>query len=195
MRTFWDSLPAIEAALSAALPFALLALVLVPGLVALWAAARRRTRRRALWRRQRSLATLRAMTWQEFEQLTGETFRALGYRIEETGQGGADGGLDLLITKGGQRYAVQCKHYARQKVGAPVVRDAVGAAVHVRARAVFVVALAGFTSAARAYAAGKPVHLLDGAMLLEMIDKGRQGQARAAAPAASVAGHRPTFTP
>lgn len=138
-----------------------------------WGRYARRRRRRQLWARQRTLDTLRAMTWQEFEQLTGEAFRRLGYAIEETGQGGADGGLDLLLTKNGHRYAVQCKHYKSQKVGAPTVREAVGVAVHIGARAVFVVTVAGFSKAANNYARGKPVHLIDGFKLLEMIDKGR----------------------
>lgn len=63
----------------------------------------RRSRRRQLWARQRDLGTLRAMSWQEFEQLAGETFRRLGYQVRETGGGGADGGSDLILSKKDRR--------------------------------------------------------------------------------------------
>lgn len=163
----------LEGAQAEAVPFVLLGLCLAAAVAAWWGYYRRRRKRRQLWARQRDLDTLRAMTWQEFEQLTGETFRRLGYVVAETGGGGADGGLDLLLTKDGRRFAVQCKHYNRTKAGAPVVRDAVGVAVHVRAAAVFVVALAGFTRQAHDYAKGKPVHLIDGQQLLRLIARGR----------------------
>ncbi len=35
------------------------------------------------------------MTWQDFERLVGEAFRQRGYRVAETGRGGADGGVAL----------------------------------------------------------------------------------------------------
>jgi restriction system protein len=175
MGDVWRVFRVIEQGQAEAVPYLLLAFAVCGALAAAWGHHRRRSKRRRLWASQRGIDTLRAMTWQEFEQLTGETFRRLGFRIEETGQGGADGGLDLLLTKDGHRYAVQCKHY-RAKVGAPVVRDAVGVAVHIRARAVYVVGLSGFTKAASDYAAGKPVHLIDGRQLLRMIEQGKNGR-------------------
>jgi restriction system protein len=185
MSDVWQVLTTIERGHAETVPYVLLAFAVCGALAALWGRHRRRSKRRRLWASQRSIDTLRSMSWQEFEQLTGETFRRLGFRIEETGQGGADGGLDLLLTKDGHRYAVQCKHY-RAKVGAPVVRDAVGVAVHIRAHAVYVVGLSGFTKAASDYARGKPVHLIDGRQLLRMIEQGKTG--RAGGPLAGFSG-------
>ncbi len=44
---------------------------------------------------------LDGMSWQRFELLVGEAFRLRGYRVLETGGGGADGGVDLLLGKDG----------------------------------------------------------------------------------------------
>lgn len=64
------------------------------------------------WRRQqrRKLITtvgenkaadaLDDMSWREFEMLVGEAFRLQGYGVLETGGGGADGGVDLALSKG-----------------------------------------------------------------------------------------------
>ena len=133
----------------------------------------RRSRRRQLWARQRDLGTLRAMSWQEFEQLAGETFRRLGYHVRETGGGGADGGSDLILSKKDRRIVVQCKHYKRRSVGVPIVREIVGVAIHEKAQGAFVVTTGSFTKAAQTYALGKPLTLIDGPALLQLIQQGR----------------------
>ena len=48
---------------------------------------------------------LDGMSWREFENmLVGEAFRLQGYGILETGGGGADGGVDLVLSKGTEKY-------------------------------------------------------------------------------------------
>lgn len=44
---------------------------------------------------------LGGMNWREFELLVGEGFRLQGYQVAETGGGGADGGMDLVLTRPG----------------------------------------------------------------------------------------------
>ena len=46
---------------------------------------------------------LDGISWREFEMLVGEGFRLRGYRVLETGGGGADGGVDLTLTRAGDR--------------------------------------------------------------------------------------------
>jgi restriction system protein len=58
-------------------------------------------RKGRLLKSQKSVETLRAISWQEFEELVGEAFRRNGYTVTETGGGGADGGVDLVLKKGG----------------------------------------------------------------------------------------------
>ena len=80
----------------------------------------------------RSQATnaLDGMSWREFEMLVGEGFRLQGYQVVETGGGGADGGIDLVLTKpgknGGEKFLVQCKQWRAYKVGVDVVRELYG---------------------------------------------------------------------
>jgi hypothetical protein len=49
-------------------------------------------KRQRLLEAQSGLDTLRAMSWRELEQLVSEAYRRQGYQVQETGQGGADGG-------------------------------------------------------------------------------------------------------
>jgi restriction system protein len=131
-----------------------------------------RARSRAkLLDQQSSLDSLRSMSWQQFEQLVGEAYRRLGYRIEETGQGGADGGIDLLLRKDGATTLVQCKQWRAQKVGVAVVREMYGLMVHHNASAVKIVCTGVFSSECEAFARSKSLELVDGAALLRLVQE------------------------
>lgn len=49
---------------------------------------------------------IRSLTWSEFEQMVGEALRKQGYSVTETKKG-PDGGIDLVLHKGGERFLVQ----------------------------------------------------------------------------------------
>ncbi|MFD2115603.1 restriction endonuclease [Paenibacillus yanchengensis] len=65
----------------------------------------------------------------EFERLLALYFRDQGYKVEEVGVGGNDGGVDLvIIDQRGEKTAIQAKCYAdHNKIGVSVVRELVGA--------------------------------------------------------------------
>ncbi|WP_339842583.1 restriction endonuclease [uncultured Halopseudomonas sp.] len=109
--------------------------------------------------------TIDGLSWQQFELLIGETFRRKGYSITETGGKGADGGIDLILRKGGEKYLVQCKHWRSLKVGVPVVREFFGAMAAEGAAGGYVVTSGQFTSEAKAFASGRNIELIDGAGL------------------------------
>jgi len=127
-----------------------------------------RKRRRFLDTRS-TLESLAAGGWRQFEQFVGEAFRRQGYAVEETGLGGPDGGIDLILRKGGQRTLVQCKQWKRQQVGVSVVREMAGLLAHHQAHAIKIVCIGSFTVDAEAFARGKPIELIGGEQLLAMI--------------------------
>ncbi|KRA53646.1 restriction endonuclease [Pseudoxanthomonas sp. Root65] len=136
-------------------------------------------RRRRLLESRTGLESIAALGWRDFERLVGESFRRRGYTVEETGLGGADGGIDLVLRRDGKRTLVQCKQWRREKVPVNVVREMYGLLAHHRADAVRIAARGGFTADAAKFAEGKPIELIDGAALLGMI---REVQAKGAAP-------------
>lgn len=83
-------------------------------------------RHRRLLDTRTTLESLAAGGWRRFELLVGEAFRRQGYSVEETGLGGADDGIDLILRKDGHRTLVQCKQWKRQQVGVSVVRKMYG---------------------------------------------------------------------
>ena len=117
---------------------------------------------------------LRAMTWEDFELLVGEIFRMQGYSVIETGGGGADGGIDLILKKDNELFLVQCKQWRAYKVSVNVVRELLGVMVTHGAAGGFVVTSGVFTAEAQSFAKGQNIHLIDGVRLTAMIEKVRK---------------------
>ena len=133
----------------------------------------------------RSADALDGMSWREFELLVGEAFRLQGYRVTETGGGGPDGGVDLTLTKGSEKFLVQCKQWKAYKVGVDVVRELYGVMAAKGATGGFVVTSGRFTDDARKFAEGRNVQLLDGPKLFGMIKQAKQSMGATARPTTS----------
>lgn len=147
-----------------------------------------RTRQRAeLLDSQRSLDTIRDMSWRALEQLVGEAYRRQGFQVTETGQGGADGGVDLVLRREGRTTLVQCKHWRSQRVSVNVVREMYGLLAHHGADAVSIVCTGVFTADAVAFTRGKPIELVDGPALLELVRKVQAGAPSGTAPGVPLA--------
>jgi restriction system protein len=139
-------------------------------------------KKRALLDDQKDAETLRALTWKEFEWLVGEAYRRQGYAVEESLGGGADGGIDLTIRRGGGTWLVQCKQWKVQAVGAPVIREIFGLVTHHQTNGAIVITTGRFTRDAMAFAEGKTIELLDGPALLELVKGVQANHTVAVAP-------------
>ena len=120
-------------------------------------------------------SVLDSLSWREFEQLVGEGFRVRGYQVSETGGSGPDGGVDLVLSKDGDKFLVQCKQWKAYKVGVEVVRELYGVMAAKGAAGGFVVTSGRFTEPAREFAQGRNLKLLDGPVLLQMLQKAQTG--------------------
>lgn len=129
------------------------------------------------WRRSRriilgglppiSREKLYKMSPKAFERYVAELFRQKGYRVAVRGRSG-DLGVDLEVADKQERRAiVQCKRY-RATVGAEVVRELYGTLIHEQVAHAFLVTTADISEAAREWALGKPMTLIDGRMLVEI---------------------------
>ncbi|MGJ7565262.1 restriction endonuclease [Variovorax sp. GB1R11] len=137
----------------------------------------RRHRRRTLisnMAQAKGADALDGMSWREFEMLVGEAFRLQGFSVSETGGGGADGGVDLVISKGTEKFLVQCKQWKAYKVGVDVVRELYGVMAAKGATGGFVVTSGSFSDDAKAFADGRNVKLVDGHRLFGLIKQARQ---------------------
>lgn len=139
----------------------------------------RRRQRRSLVAdiaQSRASAALDAMTWRDFERLVGDGFRLQGYRVAETGGGGPDGGVDLVLKKGSEKFVVQCKQWRALKVGVTVVRELYGVMAARGAAGGFVVTSGRFTGDAVEFARGRNIELIDGPRLHALLRRAQTPQ-------------------
>jgi restriction system protein len=157
LRSLGEALP--DKAWWFAVPF-----VVVAGIAAFNASHRRR-----LLDDQTGIDSLRALSWQGFERLVGEAYRRRGYVVEEIGGSAPDGGVDLVLHRQGSKVVVQCKRWRYAQVGVGRIREFYGVTVAEKAERGIVVTTGTFTPDAVEFARGKPLELVDGGRLAELV--------------------------
>lgn len=115
---------------------------------------------------------LESMSWREFEELVGETFRQRGFQVERRGGSGPDGGVDLALHLGSDTYLVQCKQWKSRSVGVATVRELFGVMAAEGAVGGFVVASGAFTEEAKRFVEGRAIELVGTDTLLALIQSG-----------------------
>ena len=135
-------------------------------------------RKRRLLDEQEDIASIRSLSWKQFEELVAEAYRRQEFRVVENTAGGADGGVDIRLVKNGETHLVQCKQWRSNKVGVNIVREMFGVMTAQKAASVIIVTSGHFTREAQDFAAGKPIQLVDGPQLADLI-----GLVREAPPA------------
>jgi len=127
----------------------------------------------------------------DFEDLIARLFEAMGYHAATTQRSG-DGGVDVLATdldpvRGG-RIVIQVKRYAHT-VNPAAVRDLFGAVAHEGAMKGILVTTSGFGPGSREFADGKPLTLIDGPELVNLLHQhGLEGHLGSKGPASSTYG-------
>lgn len=130
------------------------------------------------WRQLRSispetvearLAAVRALSWEEFAALVSDAYRRRGYEVEAA----RDGTFDFVLRQKGRISLVQCRRWKVNQVGVGPVRELYDALDKHDAYNGICIAAGTFSEAARQFAAGKPIALVQGADLAQLV--GRTG--------------------
>ena len=114
---------------------------------------------------------INALSGVEFEQVCKKILENMGFDVETTKTTG-DGGIDLIaynhqpLLSG--KYIIQCKRYTGS-VGEPVIRDLYGVITSERANKGILMTSGVFTKQAQVFAQGKPIELIDGVKLKELL--------------------------
>lgn len=118
-----------------------------------------------LFNSQSKETNLKQLNWSDFEQLVAEYFKRQGLAVYAPAKAGADGGIDIELSKDGQISIVQCKHWNSKKVGVAIIREMYGVMTSERASFLYVVSSGTFTKDATEFAQGKPIFLINGEQL------------------------------
>lgn len=181
----WVSIPGLEPLGN--MLGALSAVAALAGGLAGW---RLRLKKAEFLRQRLDIDWLNALSWQEFERQVGEVYRERGYRVEQLGGNGPDGGVDLRLKKDGVTTLVQCKRWKTYKVPVQPVRELFGVMAAEQAdRAIFITS-GIYTQEAIRFAEGKPIDLVDGAQLAEMLRRFQTSLREASQPGVAPASTR-----
>lgn len=101
------------------------------------------------------------MTGHEYEHLVAAYLRRHGYNGVKVTQASGDYGVDVIASKGGHKYAVQCKYYSHP-VGVSAVQEVAAGRAFYHCDRAMVVTNSIFTKAAEELALANNVVLLDG---------------------------------
>lgn len=111
------------------------------------------------------------LTGIEFENVCEQLVQRMGFTTETTKASG-DGGIDLVAYNSqpllSGKYIIQCKRYTGS-VGEPIIRDLYGVVMSERANKGILMTTGHFTKSAIAFADGKPIELIDGVKMHELL--------------------------
>ena len=118
-----------------------------------------------------------ALSWERFEDLANDVFKARGYRTVQTART-KDGGADVLLLGAGDKVSaiVECKKYSKENtIGVALVRTLVGSAVYWDVKEAYLVTTTMFSSVARNYVTdfrtrGYAVNLIDCTEFLKYLE-------------------------
>lgn len=146
----------------------------------------RRLDLRRLRETQSEIDAIRAMDWQHFELLISDGFRRLGYSVDNRGWYVPNSPVHILLQKNGEKTLVECRQWRASQVDLSVVDELYRIMAEARADGALLVTSGRFAPDAEVFARDKPIGLIDGEALLELVET-----ARTEAPKASAGGETP----
>ncbi|MBL8420817.1 MAG: restriction endonuclease [Dechloromonas sp.] len=120
-----------------------------------------------------SLDLIRDLEWKRFENVCQQFYEKKGIRSETTALG-PDGGIDIRLYQddsGRPTSIVQCKAWGERFVGVKPVRELLGVMTHERIEKAFFMTSGSYSEEAKSVAQANRITLIDGTMLLMMIQR------------------------
>jgi HJR/Mrr/RecB family endonuclease len=140
--------------------------------VVLWLyALRERRDAQRLMESTTNLEEVRRLRADEFEELVMAAYRHSGDTVTRlSADPGPDGGVDLVVQRGGRRILVQCKRWREWQVDVRLVREVAGIVATDGADGGVIVTCGTFSPRARHFASRAHVELIDGVGLVDFLN-------------------------
>ena len=129
------------------------------------------TRKKKLHALKEEIQAIQQLSWHQFRDMVAEAYRHSGYTIMENSTFTTDPNVDLVMRKGANLYLVQCRYWQNRKLGIREVKNLFFHMHEKQASGVMLLTTGIFTNQARHYAAGKPINLLDGIELVDLLSE------------------------
>lgn len=112
---------------------------------------------------------LAQLSWLEFEALVSDAYRQQGYTVTQKLDYSDEDTVDMELKKGHTLVLVNCKYWQSSKVGVKAVRELYDTLLDRQAGRAILLTCGTFTPEAIAFARYKPIDLVDGTLLAQLI--------------------------
>jgi len=133
----------------------------------------KRVMSKSLLKRNRTLKKLKRLSWDDFELFCMEFFEKEGWKVKGNSKKGADGGVDIWMTKshfGNKTSAiVQCKRYVETPVTVKVIREMYGLMHEYEVDRAYIVTTSYFTKECYKFVKEKNIELINGNKLIQLL--------------------------
>jgi len=118
---------------------------------------------------QREIQAIQTLSHKQFESLVTEAYGRIGYLVLKHNAFEEDQGIDLVLRKSANLYLVQCRNWQSHEISAEVVRRMYSLMYDRQASGAIIITSGIFSRDALRFAADKPIGLIDGRQLVELI--------------------------
>lgn len=126
-------------------------------------------RRQKLHELREEIKSIQDLSWTQFREITAEAYRQAGYLILDNGPYAEDRNIDLVMRKSANLFLLQARYWCNRKIGLREVKKLFSLMHEKQASGVFLLTTGIFTIEARRYAVGRPITLVDGIQLVELL--------------------------
>ncbi len=117
------------------------------------------------------LEQLRNIDWFQFEKLIGLIYESRGFKVKRLGGANPDGGVDLTVESGSERFVIQCKQWNKWTVGVRQIREFLGTLTDTGISKGVFITVRGYTDDAKSLAQKHGIRLLEEHDIVTMIEE------------------------
>jgi hypothetical protein len=132
-----------------------------------------RVKRRPRFGDRSTMESIRRLSRSELELVVRASFRLQGYAVEERETNESGDGVCAVLRKPGQKIVVRCVHHTGLIVGVEAVSELHRIMSSEMASGGLIVTCEEIGASAKAWVAEKPIGLIEGRALIELVNRGR----------------------
>ncbi len=127
------------------------------------------TRNRKLHELRQEIRYIQGLECSQFQEYIAEAYEEAGYLVLKNDPHTSDPNIDLVMRKGANLYLLQTRFWRNRKLGLREVKKLYSLMHEKQASGIFLLTTGFFTRESRRYAIGRPINLINGIKLAEML--------------------------
>jgi restriction system protein len=127
------------------------------------------SRKKKLHDLREEIKSIQELSWKQFSEQVAEAYGNMDYFILEN-DFTTDPSVDLVLRKSANLYLLQSRYWRNRKIGLREVRKLYTLMHNKQASGIFLLTTGIFSREARRYAIGRPINLINGIQLVELLD-------------------------